>query len=174
GQAGGPLSRSEAIPFAVPWRSPEIREALVDRAVPIVVDDVLGQSKGAEFFERTFRAQGPPANHITRAWMWIPLRVKGEVVGGLSLSDQTPAHFTQRHQARAEAFANQAATALENARLYEEAQRLAVFRERQRLAHDLHDAVTQTLFSMGLIADVLPRLWERRPEEGRQRLDDLR
>src|SRR5262249_58771923 len=97
GQAGGPLSRSEAIPFAVPLRSPEIREVLVDRAVPIVVDDVLGQSKGAEFFERTFRAQVLPANHITRAWMWIPLRVKGEVVGRLSLSGHTPHHITPLH-----------------------------------------------------------------------------
>jgi len=46
--------------------------------------------------------------------------------------------------------------------------------ERQRLARDLHDAVTQTLFSASLIAEVLPRLWEKNPEEGRRRLEELR
>jgi signal transduction histidine kinase len=46
--------------------------------------------------------------------------------------------------------------------------------ERSRLARDLHDAVTQTLFSASLIADVLPRLWERQPAEGRRRLEELR
>jgi signal transduction histidine kinase len=46
--------------------------------------------------------------------------------------------------------------------------------ERQRLARDLHDAVSQTLFSASLIAEAVPRLWERDPDEGRQRLEELR
>jgi signal transduction histidine kinase len=46
--------------------------------------------------------------------------------------------------------------------------------ERSRLASDLHDAITQTLFSASLIADVLPRLWERVPAEGHRCLGDLR
>jgi two-component system nitrate/nitrite sensor histidine kinase NarX len=46
--------------------------------------------------------------------------------------------------------------------------------ERQRLAQNLHDAVNQSLFSAGLIAEVLPRLWERDQVEGRQSLEDLR
>src|SRR5512139_568415 len=57
---------------------------------------------------------------------------------------------------------------------YEQAQTLAALQERQRLARNLHDAVNQSLFSAGLIAEVLPRLWERDPEEGRQSLEDLR
>jgi PAS domain S-box-containing protein len=46
--------------------------------------------------------------------------------------------------------------------------------ERNRLARDLHDAVSQTLFSASIIADVLPKLWERNPEEGRRRLEEIR
>ncbi|MBN1189211.1 MAG: PAS domain S-box protein [Dehalococcoidales bacterium] len=46
--------------------------------------------------------------------------------------------------------------------------------ERNRLARDLHDAVSQTLFSASLIAEVLPRLWERNPEEGRKRIGEIR
>ena len=50
----------------------------------------------------------------------------------------------------------------------------AIAAERNRLARDLHDAVTQTLFSASLMAEVLPRLWEKDPEEGRRRLRELR
>jgi signal transduction histidine kinase len=46
--------------------------------------------------------------------------------------------------------------------------------ERNRLARDLHDAVTQTLFSSSIIAEVLPRIWDRDPEEARRRLEELR
>jgi PAS domain S-box-containing protein len=50
---------------------------------------------------------------------------------------------------------------------------MAMVRERNRLARDLHDAVSQTLYSASLIADVLPKLWERDPQAARQRLSDL-
>lgn len=50
----------------------------------------------------------------------------------------------------------------------------ATLQERQRLAQNLHDAVNQSLFSASLIAEVLPRLWLRNPEEARQSLEDLR
>jgi signal transduction histidine kinase len=58
--------------------------------------------------------------------------------------------------------------------LYEQAQEAAVLQERQRLARDLHDAVTQMLFSASLIAEVLPRIWARDPDKARQHLEDLR
>ncbi|MEX2144710.1 MAG: PAS domain-containing sensor histidine kinase [Anaerolineales bacterium] len=61
-----------------------------------------------------------------------------------------------------------------NAELFGHAQALAVVEERQRLARNLHDAVNQSLFSAGLIAEVLPRLWERDQEEARRSLEDLR
>jgi signal transduction histidine kinase len=56
----------------------------------------------------------------------------------------------------------------------EAALQTAVAAERNRLARDLHDAVTQTLFSASLIAEVLPRLWERNPAEAERRLEELR
>jgi signal transduction histidine kinase len=46
--------------------------------------------------------------------------------------------------------------------------------ERNRLARDLHDAVSQTLFSASLIAEVLPTLWEKDPEKGKERLEEVR
>jgi two-component system nitrate/nitrite sensor histidine kinase NarX len=61
-----------------------------------------------------------------------------------------------------------------NAELYENAGALAALQERQRLAQNLNDAVNQSLFSAGLIAEVLPRLWERDQAEARRSLEDLR
>jgi two-component system nitrate/nitrite sensor histidine kinase NarX len=109
-----------------------------------------------------------------RSWLGVPLMVKGEVLGMLTLDHNQPDHFTARHADLVLAFANQVAVALENARLYAHAEESAVAAERNRLARDLHDAVTQTLFSSSLIAEVLPRLWERDPEEARHRLQELR
>ena len=74
----------------------------------------------------------------------------------------------------ARTLADQLAIAIENSRLYEQASELAASHERQRLARDLHDAVSQTLFSVSLIAEVLPRIYARDPDQGAQRLEELR
>jgi PAS domain S-box-containing protein len=58
--------------------------------------------------------------------------------------------------------------------LAEKAAQEAIISERTRLARDLHDAVTQTLFSASMIAEVLPDLWEINPAEGVRRLEELR
>ena len=63
---------------------------------------------------------------------------------------------------------------MENAHLYEQAEHTAILSERNRLARELHDAVTQTLFSASLIADVTPTIWKRDPVEGLQHLEELR
>lgn len=59
-------------------------------------------------------------------------------------------------------------------RLYEQIEQNAVAAERNRIAHDLHDSVTQTLFSASIIADILPRLWQRNRQEAERRLQELR
>lgn len=58
--------------------------------------------------------------------------------------------------------------------LQERAAQIAIVNERNRLARDLHDAVTQTLFSASLLADVIPRIWEKNPSEARRQLQELR
>jgi two-component system nitrate/nitrite sensor histidine kinase NarX len=83
-------------------------------------------------------------------------------------------YFTAHHAALALSMADQVAITMVNAELYENARALAALQERQRLAQNLHDAVNQSLFSAGLIAEVLPRLWERDQEQARQSLEDLR
>jgi signal transduction histidine kinase len=80
----------------------------------------------------------------------VPLRTKEAVVGVLSVeSDQLDA-FDQSDLAVLQSLADQAAIAIENARLYEQAQQAGVVEERQRLARELHDSVTQALYGMTL------------------------
>ncbi|HYG59384.1 MAG TPA: GAF domain-containing protein, partial [Symbiobacteriaceae bacterium] len=104
----------------------------------------------------------------------VPLMTKGQVYGGIVLYYREPRQFSEEEISLAMTYASQAALAIENARLRTQAERAAVAAERNRLARDLHDAVTQTLFSTSLIAEVLPVLWERNPAEGRRRLSELR
>ncbi|MDO9065969.1 MAG: GAF domain-containing sensor histidine kinase, partial [Chloroflexota bacterium] len=109
-----------------------------------------------------------------RSGLTAPITIKDEVYGGLAFYYRERRDFTEEDLWLVATFADQVALALENARLRQRAEQAAVMAERNRLARDLHDAVTQTLFAASLIADVLPRLWERNPPEGRRRLEELR
>jgi len=104
----------------------------------------------------------------------VPLRAKGKTLGVINLGARTWRRLTPEEISLLAAIGQQIGVAAENARLYEQAEQSAAAAERSRLARDLHDAVSQTLFSASLIAEVLPRLWERNPDEGRRRLEELR
>jgi signal transduction histidine kinase/ligand-binding sensor domain-containing protein len=109
----------------------------------------------------------------TRSELAVPLKTKTGVIGVLNVESDQLNGFDESDLAVLQSMALQAAIAIENARLYEQAQQVAVMEERSRLARELHDAVTQTLFSSSLIAEALPALWEHDHEEGRQLLGKL-
>jgi nitrate/nitrite-specific signal transduction histidine kinase len=109
-----------------------------------------------------------------RSFMHVPIKIDGQVFGVFNINYLQPRAFGKVEQRLFIALTQRASLAIENAQLYEQAQYAATLEERQRLARELHDAVTQTLFSASLIAEVLPVLWERKPEEGRKRLEELR
>ena len=127
------------------------------------------------------RAEAEP--HATRSiieaeniqsFMQVPINIGDEVFGVFSVDFIHPREFEKRQERLFVSLAQRAALAIENARLYEQVQELAVMHERSRLARELHDAVTQTLFSSSLIAEALPDLWELDQEEGRDLLSELR
>ncbi len=109
-----------------------------------------------------------------RAFLSVPLMVNEGLYGSLGFHYAQPRQFTEEEIRLAVTFGDQTALAIENARLRAQVAESAILTERSRLARDLHDAVTQTLFSASLIAEVLPRLFERNPQEGARRLDELR
>jgi signal transduction histidine kinase len=105
-----------------------------------------------------------------------PFTIKDQVSGTLVVIDKLggAAEFDRDDLDLLVGFANQAAIAIDNAQLYQKAQTVAVAEERSRLARELHDAVTQTLFSASLIAEAVPSAWEVDPHQGRELLQELR
>jgi signal transduction histidine kinase len=109
-----------------------------------------------------------------RALLVAPIQRKDKLYGYLALFYAEPHQFGEDDSELAHLFGQQVTLALENAELRSHAERAAVENERNRLARDLHDAVTQTLFSASVVAEALPRVWERDPVEGRRALEELR
>jgi len=95
----------------------------------------------------------PPAHPQMSHFLGVPVRDGDRVLGIIFAANKTSAAaagrgFTERDEEILSLFAAHAAIALTNARLYERSRELSVMQERSRLARDLHDAVTQKLFSI--------------------------
>jgi signal transduction histidine kinase len=111
---------------------------------------------------------------IYRALLAVPIVVQDQVYGGMLLYYGEARSFSEEEVDLAVAFGDQVALAIGNDRLRQQVEQAATSAERDRLARELHDAVTQTLFSASLIAEAMPRVWEQNPEEGRRGLEELR
>jgi len=92
-----------------------------------------------------------------RSCLIVPLVVRGDAFGVLILPYAEGRSFSDDDLGVASAFGDQAALAVENARLREQVQRTATAAERSRLARELHDSVTQSLFAASLSAEALYR-----------------
>jgi len=89
----------------------------------------------------------------TRSELTVPITVKGRTIGVLDAQSEQLDGFDQTDVEMILALANQAGIAIENVRLHEQAKHVAVLEERQRLARDLHDSVTQSLYGLNLYAE---------------------
>ncbi|MGD2177712.1 MAG: GAF domain-containing protein [Anaerolineae bacterium] len=87
-----------------------------------------------------------------------PVRSRGNSLGVLSIVGQPGRVFDDGDVAVLASIADQIGVAVENARLYQQAEQLAIVRERGRLARELHDSVTQSLYSLTLLAEASERL----------------
>jgi signal transduction histidine kinase len=103
--------------------------------------------------------------------MAVPLLLRGQVIGMLVLTSKEVQAFTERHATLGLAIANQAAIAIENARLYAQAQDLAALEERQKLARELHDSVSQALYGISLGTHAARLALARAPEQVNEALD---
>ena len=117
----------------------------------------------------------PPTHPRMRSFLGVPVLSKGLVIAAFYLTDKIGAvEFSEDDQVGIEMLAAHAAIAIENARLYERSRELSVVEERTRLARELHDSVSQTLFSMSLVADAAAALVERDPARAKTQLAGLR
>lgn len=95
-----------------------------------------------------------------RAYLAAPICYRDEVIGFLNLDSCTVNHFTPTHVERLRVFIDQASIALHNAQLFHKAKTLAAMEARQRLARDLHDSVTQTLFAVTVTTQAILKQWK--------------
>jgi signal transduction histidine kinase len=106
--------------------------------------------------------------------LWVPLIKNDHIVGLLGLGHSQRNAFEDRHSELIVKIAHLVVNALANSERFAQVQASAAQEERRGLARNLHDAVNQSLFSAGLIAEVLPHVWAKDPEEGKKSLEDLR
>jgi len=118
-----------------------------------VVDSLAGSSmaQGSPMIinDPTSQLQAYHLNPNLQSLLVTPLRVKEAIIGVLDVVNKETG-FTQDDIRVMTLFADQAAIAIENARLHQQAEQLAVVEERQRIARELHDSVTQALYSASL------------------------
>ena len=150
----------------IPFDVAPVLSAAMRKGDTVIIDDVRADEPLAADYRAAISAIGlldqPPFN-VIRSWMAVPLGLKDRVLGVLTISWTEPAYFTEDHARLARAFADQAAVALENARLFEQAGDLAALEERQRLARDLHDSVSQALYGIALGARTARTQLDRDP-----------
>ncbi|MEU3773796.1 GAF domain-containing sensor histidine kinase [Streptomyces sp. NPDC032472] len=121
------------------------------------------------------RFEGWPAAHPEMSdFLGRPIRDGEETLGALFLANKNgPGGFTEEDEELLALLAQHAAIALTNARLYERSRELTIAEERSRLAHELHDAVSQKLFSLRLTAQAAAALVDRDPARAKDELQQV-
>jgi signal transduction histidine kinase len=129
---------------------------LLREGQPLRVDDIRADP----------RFEGWPSAHPDMSdFLGVPIRDGRDVLGIIfAACKHSPGGFTERDEQLLGLFASHAAIALTNARLYERGRELSVLEERARLARELHDAVSQKLFSIRVKARAAEVLVRRDPE----------
>ncbi|WP_448317878.1 GAF domain-containing sensor histidine kinase [Streptomyces sp. CO7] len=129
----------------------------------------------------------PDAHPEMTDFLGMPIRDGDEILGALYLANKESAGrrsggppapasrcgFTEEDEELLSLFAQHAAIALTNARLYERSRELTIAEERSRLAHELHDAVSQKLFSLRLTAQAAATLVDRAPSRARDAMGEV-
>ena len=119
-----------------------------------------------------FRGWWPPSHPDMRSFLGVPIVSPEGVIGAFYLTGKEgAAEFSAADQELIELLASHAAIAITNARLYERSRELSTLSERNRLALELHDAVSQKLFSVVLTAEAASTLLDRDADAARGQVD---
>lgn len=140
--------------------------AMLEGAAPFRTDDIHDDAR--------FRGWWPRQHPDMRSFLGVPIVAAEEVIGSFYLTEkQTGPAFTDSDQALIELLGAHAAIAITNARLYERSRELSILSERNRLALELHDAVSQKLFSLVLSAEAASTLLDQDPHAARSQVARL-
>jgi signal transduction histidine kinase len=139
--------------------------AMLETAEPFVTDDIRTHPR--------FRGWWPSAHPDMRSFLGVPIVGPDGVIGAFYLTEKEGG-FDAADRELIEVLASHAAIAMTNAALIERSRELSIVAERNRLALELHDAVSQKLFSLVLTAEAAGTQLERDPEAARAHVDRLR
>ncbi len=143
-----------------------------------LLDEILGTTESYRLpdVRRDPRFGGWPPNHPDMtSFLGVPIVSKGTVLGAFYLTDKKGTEgFTEEDQKVIELLAAHAAIGIDNARFFERSRELNVIEERNRLARELHDAVSQTLFSMVFTVETAAAVLGRDPDAAHGHLLTLR
>lgn len=119
------------------------------------------------------RSVGFPAGHPTMTtFLGVPIHVEGRAIGRLYLTDRKDLEpFSEADERLVESFARHAGLAIHNARMHEELRQLAVLKERERIAQDLHDGSIQSLYAVSLLLEDTQESIRSEPDRAVERLD---
>jgi signal transduction histidine kinase len=119
------------------------------------------------------RRYGFPPNHPPMtSFLGVPITVKGISLGRLYLTNKVGSdEFSEADRSLVETFALHAGIAMENARLHEQLQRLAVVDERERISKDLHDGIIQNMYAVGLSLEDVAELMDDDRAEAAARVE---
>jgi signal transduction histidine kinase len=122
-----------------------------------------------------FRGWWPRQHPDMRSFLGVPIVADGEVIGAFYLTEKEGAEaFDAADEQLIELLAAHASIAITNARLYERSRELSIVSERNRLALELHDVVSQKLFSLMLTAEAAATQLDRDPAAARSQVERLR
>jgi len=129
---------------------------------PLVIHDL-------EHDPRILRTSIPGAGFLTVAG--IPLQARRKVIGVLTLASKRERIYPERELDLLVTIGTWAGTAIENARLQQQSQRVAILEERERIGMDLHDGIIQSLYSIGLTLDYVKAILDEDKEESLEKLN---
>jgi len=154
--------------------SPSDLDARIQNKEPLVVENLSLEDVESHYTSATMQELGRVVQDKFGASIATPLVVGGELYGVIILYYEEPRQFSDEAVSLATSFADQASLAIENARLNKKVEEAAVVEERNRMARELHDSVTQSLYSVTLFAEAAKRMAEQdEPERVGSHLENV-
>jgi PAS domain S-box-containing protein len=159
----GPMQRDQALQMRLPLKFPTVFREVATQLAPIIIPDLWAEPPIDQEIRKNLKQTLGDFFQYTHSWIGVPLVVRDCLIGVLSIDHAVPGFYTPQNARLVWAFADQAAIAIGNARSYEQAQELAALEERQKLARELHDSVSQVLYGIALGARTARTLLDREP-----------
>jgi signal transduction histidine kinase len=155
------INRSDRARIGSPPRGHGILGLIIRENRTLRLDDLMTDPRRVGF---------PPSHPEMHSFLGVPVAVRGRTIGNLYLTEKAGG-FSDEDQREIETFARHAGIAMENARLHDQVQRLAIVEERERIGKDLHDGVIQAIYAVGLSLDDVPEMMDGEPDEARRRVE---